>query len=75
MRDIVVGNGENEVPIRKLRMTMMKLPKTITAQGCERARRPAEGADVAAPDAEGRHPEEHAPVNRCVPGSARPLAP
>lgn len=30
MRDIVVGNGENEVPIRKLRMTLMKLPKTIT---------------------------------------------
>ena len=30
MTDVIVGNGEGEVPIRKLRMALMKLPKTIT---------------------------------------------
>jgi hypothetical protein len=30
MHDFMVGNGEGEVPIRKLRMTLMRLPRTLT---------------------------------------------
>jgi hypothetical protein len=30
MSDMIVGNGEGEVPIRKLRLTLMKMPKTIS---------------------------------------------
>jgi hypothetical protein len=29
LRDFIVGDGEGEVPIRKLRMTLMKLPRTL----------------------------------------------
>jgi hypothetical protein len=29
MSDMIVGNGEGEIPIRKLRMALMKMPKTI----------------------------------------------
>jgi hypothetical protein len=32
MRDFVVGNGEGEVPIAKLRMTLMRLPRTTTGK-------------------------------------------
>jgi hypothetical protein len=32
MQDMIIGNGENEVPIRKLRMTLMRLPRTTTGQ-------------------------------------------
>jgi hypothetical protein len=32
MSDMIIGNGEGEVPIRKLRMTLMKMPKTISPQ-------------------------------------------
>ena len=28
----MVGNGEGEVPIRKLRMTLMRLPRTLTGK-------------------------------------------
>src|SRR5262249_28676483 len=30
LHDIIVGNGEGEVPLAKLRLTMMKMPRTIT---------------------------------------------
>jgi len=29
MRDIIIGDGDGEVPLRKLRMTMMRLPRTL----------------------------------------------
>jgi hypothetical protein len=29
MRDFMIGNDEGEVPIRKLRMTLMRLPRTL----------------------------------------------
>lgn len=32
MHDFMIGNGEGEVPIRKLRMTLMRLPRTLTAK-------------------------------------------
>jgi hypothetical protein len=32
LREFVVGNGEGEVALGKLRMTLMKLPRTITAK-------------------------------------------
>jgi hypothetical protein len=32
LRDFMVGNGEGEIPISKLRMTLMKLPRTITGR-------------------------------------------
>jgi hypothetical protein len=32
MRDIVIGNGEGEIPLGKVRPTLMKLPRTITAR-------------------------------------------
>jgi hypothetical protein len=32
LRDFIVGNGEGEVPIAKLRNTLMKLPRTITGR-------------------------------------------
>jgi hypothetical protein len=30
LRDFMIGNGEGEVPVRKLRMTLMRLPRTLT---------------------------------------------
>jgi hypothetical protein len=30
LRDFIVGNGEGEVPMGKLRMTLMRLPRTLT---------------------------------------------
>jgi len=32
LRDIMVGRGEGEVPIQKLRMTLMRLPKTLSGK-------------------------------------------
>jgi len=32
LRDFIVGNGEGEIPIAKLRSTLMKLPRTITGK-------------------------------------------
>ncbi|GAA5184168.1 DUF4191 domain-containing protein [Rugosimonospora acidiphila] len=32
LRDFVIGNGEGEIPLGKLRMTLMKLPRTITGK-------------------------------------------
>jgi Domain of unknown function (DUF4191) len=32
LRDFIIGNGEGEVPIGKLRVTLMKLPRTITGR-------------------------------------------
>jgi hypothetical protein len=32
MRDLIVGDGEGQVPIEKLRMTLMKMPRAITAK-------------------------------------------
>jgi hypothetical protein len=32
LRDFIVGNGEGEIPIAKLRNTLMKLPRTITGK-------------------------------------------
>jgi hypothetical protein len=32
MHDLIIGNGENETPVRKLRMTLMRMPRTTTAQ-------------------------------------------
>jgi hypothetical protein len=29
MRDFMIGNEEGQVPLRKLRMTMLKLPRTL----------------------------------------------
>jgi len=29
MHDIIIGNGEGEVPLPKLRMTLMRLPRTV----------------------------------------------
>lgn len=30
--DYIIGNGEGEIPIRKLRMTVMKLPRNLTGK-------------------------------------------
>jgi hypothetical protein len=30
LREVVIGHGEGQVPVRKLRMTLMKLPRTLT---------------------------------------------
>ncbi len=30
MSDLIVGNGDGEIPLRKLRMTLMRMPKTIS---------------------------------------------
>lgn len=30
MRDIMIGHGDGEVPLRKLRMTLMRLPRTLS---------------------------------------------
>jgi hypothetical protein len=30
LKEIIVGQGEGQVPVRKLRMTLMKLPRTLT---------------------------------------------
>jgi Domain of unknown function (DUF4191) len=30
MRDFIIGKGEGEVPLQKLRMTLMRLPRTLT---------------------------------------------
>ncbi len=32
MRDFMVGKGEGEIPIQKLRMTLMRLPRTLAAK-------------------------------------------
>ncbi len=32
LRDFVVGNGEGQVPIAKLRVTLMKLPRTLSGK-------------------------------------------
>lgn len=32
LHDIIVGRGEGEVPLPKLRMTLMKLPRTVSAK-------------------------------------------
>jgi len=32
LHDYVIGNGENEVPIRKLRMTLTKLPRALNGK-------------------------------------------
>jgi hypothetical protein len=32
LRDFMVGNGEGEIPLAKLRVTLMKLPRTITGK-------------------------------------------
>jgi hypothetical protein len=32
LRDYIIGTGEGELPIRKLRTTMMKLPRTLTGK-------------------------------------------
>jgi hypothetical protein len=32
LRDYVIGHGEGEVPIAKLRMTLMRLPRTLTGK-------------------------------------------
>jgi hypothetical protein len=32
LRDFIVGNGEGEIPIAKLRTTLMKLPRTTTGK-------------------------------------------
>ncbi|HEX6872385.1 MAG TPA: DUF4191 domain-containing protein [Micromonosporaceae bacterium] len=32
MRDFMIGRGDGEVPITKLRMTLMKLPRTLTGK-------------------------------------------
>jgi hypothetical protein len=32
MRDFIVGRGEGELPMAKLRMTLMKLPRTSTGK-------------------------------------------
>jgi hypothetical protein len=32
LRDFIVGNGEGEIPIAKLRTTLMKLPRTATGK-------------------------------------------
>ncbi len=31
VHDFVVGNGEDQVPLKKLRTTMLKLPRVLTA--------------------------------------------
>jgi hypothetical protein len=32
MRDIIVGEGEGQVPLEKLRMTFMKMPRTLSGK-------------------------------------------
>jgi hypothetical protein len=32
LRDFIIGEGEGEVPLNKLRMTLMKLPRTLTGK-------------------------------------------
>jgi hypothetical protein len=32
LRDFMIGNGEGEVPLRKLRMTLLKLPRTLSTK-------------------------------------------
>jgi hypothetical protein len=32
LRDYIIGNGDGELPIRKLRTTMLKLPRTLTGK-------------------------------------------
>jgi hypothetical protein len=32
LRDYVIGHGEGEIPIAKLRMTLMRLPRTLTGK-------------------------------------------
>ena len=44
LRDFMIGNDEGEVPIRKLRMTLMRLPRTLSRQGRQRPRQAAQGA-------------------------------
>jgi hypothetical protein len=73
MRDFMIGNGEGEVPIRKLRMTLVRLPRHAVAEGRERAREAVEGAQCPSADAQGRHPQEHAAAGH--PGAPRPLDP
>ncbi len=67
LHDYVIGQGEGELPVRKLRMTLMRLPRALSPQGRQRARQAAQGADGAAADAQGRGPEEHAAAARRVP--------
>jgi hypothetical protein len=32
LRDFTIGDGEGEVPIRKLRSTLMRLPRTLASK-------------------------------------------
>ena len=49
LRDFIIGNGEGQVPLSKLRMTLDALPRTLTRQGRERPRQAAQGAQSARP--------------------------
>jgi hypothetical protein len=32
MRDFIIGNGDGEIPVSKVRVTLMKLPRTVTGK-------------------------------------------
>jgi hypothetical protein len=32
MRDFIIGDGEGQIPLKKLRVTLMKLPKTVSGK-------------------------------------------
>ena len=52
VHDIIVGTGEGQVPLKKLRTTMLKLPRVLHRPAGHRDQRPAAGA--------GRPDEQHA---------------
>ena len=73
--DYMVGTGEGELSIRKLRTTFMKLPRNLTGKDVNALDKRLGRADGPAADAEGRDPEEHAPVARASSASSAPARP
>lgn len=69
--DYMIGQGE--LSIRKLRTTVMKLPRNLTGKDVKHAGQAPRRADGPAADAEGRDPEDQAPVEGPVPPAAPPL--
>ena len=74
LRDIIIGDGEGEVSLRKLRMTMMRLPRRYQPKDVNALDKRLKALNAPPPDAQGRHPQEHAPAEGPVPLQPRPVA-
>ena len=74
MRDFIIGDGEGQIPLDKLRVTLMRLPRRSAGKDVNALDKRLKALAARPPMPKGAIPKNMRPPKGAMRGDARPLA-